>query len=59
MGRRKEKRGGVDGKNQPGKSGGEERVLIQFQEKKGEDKGKEEMGWGECKRIVRSGHGED
>ena len=44
MGRRKEKRGGVDGKNPPGKSGGEERVLIQFQEKKGEDKGKEEMG---------------
>ena len=59
MGRRKEKRGGVDGKNQPGKSGGEERVLTQFQEKKGEDKGKEEMGWGEWKRIVRSGHGED
>lgn len=35
------------------------RVLIQVQEKEGEEKGKEEMGWGEWERIVRSGHGED
>ena len=51
MGRRKENRGGVEGKDQPGKSGGEERVLIQVQEKKGQDKGKEEMGWDEWERI--------
>lgn len=33
--------------------------MIQVQEKKEEDKGKEEMRWGEWERIVRSGHGED
>lgn len=35
------------------------RVLIQVQEKEGEEKGKEEMGWGEWEGIVRSGHEED
>ena len=33
--------------------------MIQVQGEKGEDKGKEEMRWGEWERIVRSGHGED
>lgn len=47
----------MSGKTSPaGKSGGEERVLVQVQEKKGEDKGKEEMRW---ERIVRSARGED